>query len=85
MSLLRIKRVQLFAALFAFAIFGGYLVADAIADSMHGCAAESSPSSGSDDGCAMCFNCSHGGALVGVEAKIAIVVAPLELDLVFYY
>ncbi len=74
----RIQRVRLFAALFACAVFGGYLAADAIADSMHGCAAESSQSSGTDDGCVMCFNCSHGGALVGLEAMTSLAVAPVE-------
>lgn len=76
----RTSRVQFFAALFALAIFGGYLAADAIADSIHGCAAESSQNGGCDDGCVMCFSCSHGGALVGVEATIAILAAPVECD-----
>jgi hypothetical protein len=64
----RTKRFQLLAALFAFAVFGGYLVVDTVADATVGCAAESSDQSSSDEGCAYCFTCSHGGAVLPLDS-----------------
>ncbi len=64
----RKKRFQILAALFAFAVFGGYLVADSVADATVGCAAESPDQSGSDEGCAFCFTCSHGGAVLPLDS-----------------
>jgi hypothetical protein len=80
MKIWRTKRFQLLAALFAFAVFGGYLVADAIADATHGCASESSQSSGSGDDCAVCLTCSHGGALLVFESPADPVAQPIECD-----
>lgn len=68
MKIWRTKKFQLFVALFAFSVFGGHLVADAIADATHGCASESSQNSGSPDDCAVCLTCSHGGALLAVDS-----------------
>jgi hypothetical protein len=78
MKMWRTKRFQLFAALFAFTVVGGYLVADAIADATHGCAAESSEQSGTPDGCAVCLTCSHGGALLALDSPADGLAAPIE-------
>src|SRR3954471_7936980 len=80
MKMWRTKRFQLLAALFAFAVFGGYLVADAIADATHGCASESSQSSGGGDDCAVCLTCSHGGALLVFDSPAASLAQPIECD-----
>jgi hypothetical protein len=68
MTMWRTKRFQVLAALFAFAVFGGYLVADSVADAVVGCAVESSDQSGGDEGCAFCFTCSHGGAVLPLDS-----------------
>ena len=80
MKMWRTKRFQLFAALFAFTVVSGYLVADAIADATHGCAAESSEQSGTADGCAICLTCCHGGALLAADSPAAELAAPVESE-----
>lgn len=76
----RTKRFQVFAALFAFAIFGGGLVADSIADATYGCVTESSQESDCGDGCATCLTCSHGGAVLPAEWTAYALVLPIVCD-----
>lgn len=78
MKFWRTKRFQLLAALFAFAVFGGYLLADSIADATHGCASESSQTSGGADDCAVCLTCSHGGVLLVFESPADHLAQPIE-------
>jgi hypothetical protein len=80
MKIWRTKRFQIFAALFAFAVFGGYLVADSITDATQGCASESSQESGSADDCAVCLTCSHGGALLVLDSPADSLALPEACD-----
>jgi hypothetical protein len=80
MKIWRTNRFKLLAALFAFAVFGGYVVADSIADATQGCASESSQSSGTDDDCAVCLTCSHGGALALFDSPGVSLPQPIECD-----
>ena len=80
MKIWRTKRFQIFAALFAFAIFGGYLIADSITDATLGCASETSQDSGGVDDCAVCLTCSHGGALLALDSPADILELPETCD-----
>lgn len=80
MKIWRTKRFQIVAALFAFAIFGGYLIADSITDAKFGCASETSQGSGCSDDCAVCLSCSHGGALLAPDSPADILALPEACD-----
>lgn len=80
MKIWRTKRFQILAALFAFAIFGGYLAADSITDATFGCAAETSQDSGCGDDCGVCLTCPHAGALLAPDSPADILALPEARD-----